>query len=82
MYLLLSIILSAILGYILMMMGLLVAGIAAFGIVVGCLFRGLYLLNEIYKRTSIPLSIEEAQEETQDHLNSARAYKKYLEEKG
>ncbi|WP_138417509.1 hypothetical protein [Aquibacillus sediminis] len=52
MYLLLSIILSAILGYILMMMGPLVGGIVAFGIVVGCIFRGLYLLNGIYNRIS------------------------------
>lgn len=35
MYLLLSIILSAVIGYILLMMGPLVGGIVAFGIVVG-----------------------------------------------
>ncbi|MFT4416613.1 hypothetical protein ACLM5H_22370 [Fredinandcohnia humi] len=52
MYLLLSIILSAILGYILLMMGPLVGGIVAFGIVLGCIFRGLYLLNDIHKRIS------------------------------
>ncbi|ENH96049.1 hypothetical protein J416_12629 [Gracilibacillus halophilus YIM-C55.5] len=52
MYLLISIILSSILGYVLMMMGPLVGGIVAFGIVVGCIFRGLYLLNDIHKRIS------------------------------
>ncbi|MCM3618411.1 hypothetical protein M3936_12545 [Sutcliffiella horikoshii] len=50
MYLLLSIILSIILGYALLMMGPLVGGLLAFGIVAGTLFRGLYLLNEIHKR--------------------------------
>ncbi|WP_442599849.1 hypothetical protein [Neobacillus sp. D3-1R] len=52
MYLLLCIILSAILGYVLLMMGPLVGGIIAFAIVVGCMFRGLYLLNNIHKRIS------------------------------
>ncbi len=50
MYLLLSIILSIILGYALLMMGPLVGGLLAFGIVAGILFRGLYFLNEIHKR--------------------------------
>ena len=49
MYLLLSIALSAVLGYILLIIGPLVGGIVAFGIVVGCIcFRGLYLLNDIH----------------------------------
>ncbi|MFC7063780.1 hypothetical protein [Halobacillus seohaensis] len=52
MYLLLSIILSVVLGYILMIMGPLVGGIIAFGVVVGCIFRGLYLLNDIHKKIS------------------------------
>lgn len=34
------------------MMGPIVGGVIAFGIVVGCIFRGLYLLNEIHKRIS------------------------------
>lgn len=34
------------------MMGPLVGGIIAFGIVVGCIYRGLYLLNDIHKRVS------------------------------
>ncbi|MDG5471462.1 hypothetical protein P6709_06860 [Jeotgalibacillus sp. ET6] len=54
MYLLISIILSIILGFILMMLGPIFGGIAAFGIVVGCIFRGLYLLNSIHKRLTDP----------------------------
>lgn len=72
MYLLISIVLSAILGYILLMMGPLVGGIVAFGIVLGCLFRGLYLLNDIHKRISnITLKEDRAQ----------KALREYLEEK-
>ncbi|MBE4909731.1 hypothetical protein IMZ08_16990 [Bacillus luteolus] len=52
MYLLLSMVLSALLGFVLFMMGPLVGGIIAFGIVVGCIFRGLYLLTEIHKKLS------------------------------
>jgi hypothetical protein len=44
------IIISVILGYILFMMGPIVGGFIAFGIVQGCIFRGLYLLNDIHKR--------------------------------
>ncbi len=83
MNLLLSIVLSAILGYILLMMGPIVGGILAFGIVVGCLFRGVYLLNEIHK-ANLSKSIKEdhAQERKQQaHLQSSSAYKSYLEEK-
>lgn len=53
MYWFLSIVLSAIGGLVLFMLGPLVGGIIAFGIVVGCLFRGLYLLNEIHKKVVI-----------------------------
>ena len=49
MYLLLSIVLGVLLAMILIMMGPLVGGILAFGIVAGCIFRGLYLLSEIHK---------------------------------
>lgn len=52
MNILLSIVLATILGYLLLMMGPLVGGLIAFGIVLGCLFRGLYLLNDISKRLS------------------------------
>lgn len=51
-YLLLSMLLSGILGFVLLMMGPLVGGIVAFGIVVGCIFRGLYLINDMHKRIS------------------------------
>lgn len=54
MYLLLSIVLSTILGLVLLFLGTYLAGIIAFGIVVGCLFRGLYLLNEIRNGLEIP----------------------------
>lgn len=50
MILVVSIIFSAILGFLLLMMGPLVGGIIAFGIVVGCLFRGLSLLYELNEK--------------------------------
>jgi O-antigen/teichoic acid export membrane protein len=67
MYLLLSIILSGILGYILLMMGPLVGGIVAFAIVVGCIFRGLYLLHDIHKRMLAPKK-DKVQEVKDDYL--------------
>ncbi|MBM7579688.1 hypothetical protein [Jeotgalibacillus terrae] len=71
MYLTISIILAAILGYLLMMMGPLIGGLVAFGIVAGCLFRGLYLLNNIHKKLS----------ETYPTLTKAEAaYEKHLKE--
>ena len=45
----LAIILSCILGFLLLMLPPVFAGILAFGIIAGSLFRGLYLLNEIHK---------------------------------
>jgi hypothetical protein len=39
-----------ILGYILLMLGPLAGGVIAFGLVMGTLFRGLYVLNDIHKR--------------------------------
>lgn len=69
---LLSIILSVILGYLLLMMGPLVGGFLAFGIIAGTLFRGLYLLNDIHKRLS------------KDALKADKAkvaYENYLKEK-
>ncbi|WP_243299572.1 hypothetical protein [Bacillus litorisediminis] len=48
MLLILSIVLSTFLGFLLLStMGPIYGGIMAFGIVAGCLFRGVYLLNEI-----------------------------------
>lgn len=52
MYLLLSIVSATILGYLLLRLGPLIGGLFAFGIVLGCMFRGLYLLNDISKRLS------------------------------
>lgn len=50
MYLFLSILLSTILGFILLMIGPpQVGGVIAFGIIVGSIFRGLYLLNNLNK---------------------------------
>ncbi|PSL36190.1 hypothetical protein B0H99_10711 [Planomicrobium soli] len=49
MHLVLSIVLSTILGYLLLIMGPLVGGLIAFGIIAGTLFRGLYLLSEVHK---------------------------------
>ena len=51
-YLILSIVLSSILGYVLIMIEPIIGGIVAFGIVLGCIFRGLYLINDIHKRIS------------------------------
>jgi hypothetical protein len=45
-----SIFLCMILGYILLMLGPLAGGVIAFGLVMGTLFRGLYVLNDIHKR--------------------------------
>lgn len=77
MYLLISIVLSTILGCVLMVLGPIGGGVVAFGIIVGCLFRGLYLLNKIFQK----ISVFSSEEPFQDHLESARAYKKYLKEK-
>lgn len=49
MYLILSVIAATILGLLIFSFGE-VGMILAFGVIVGCLFRGLYLLNEIEKR--------------------------------
>jgi hypothetical protein len=71
-YLLLSIFLSAILGFVLFTMGPLVGGILAFAIVMGCIFRGLYLLNDIHKRISSEIPAKDKAKE---------AYERYLKEK-
>ncbi|MEH6937256.1 hypothetical protein V7056_05235 [Bacillus sp. JJ664] len=73
MKLFLSIVLATILGYLLLMMGPLVGGLIAFGIVVGCLFRGLYLLNDLSNRLS---KLAPKSDKVKD------AYDNYLKEKG
>lgn len=69
---LLSIILSIMLGYLLLMMGPLIGGLLAFGIIAGSLFRGVYLLNEVYKRLT-------KDEPKPDPVKEA--YEDYLKEK-
>jgi len=86
MYLLLSILLSMVLGYLLFVMGPIVGGIAAFGIIAGSLFRGIYLLNDIRRRLASDAPVEkEVQEQVTEvvpeHLKSPGDYKKYLEGK-
>jgi hypothetical protein len=49
MYIILSIIFGTILGFLLLMLGPVIGGCIAFGIVVGCLFRVVYQLNNISK---------------------------------
>jgi hypothetical protein len=66
MYLLLSIFLSATLGFVLLMMGPVVGGVIAFGILVGCLFRGMYLLSDIHKRLSTILPKRDKVQEVYD----------------
>ncbi|MDF0728977.1 hypothetical protein PY093_20395 [Cytobacillus sp. S13-E01] len=72
MYLIVSIILSAVLGYLLLMTGPLVGGLLAFGIVAGTLFRVLYLLNDIHKWL---LTVAPKTDKVQE------AYENYIKEK-
>lgn len=52
MYLLLSIFLSSILGLILYSLPLHIGAIITFGIVIGCIFRAMFILKDIHKRLS------------------------------
>jgi large-conductance mechanosensitive channel len=71
MYLLLSIVLSTILGFVLFWFDPFIARLIAFGIIAGCIFRGLYLLNDIHRRiTAITPNQDKVQE----------VYQKYLKE--
>ena len=73
MYLIISIILSCILGLLLVMMGPVVGGILAFGIVVGALFRGLYLLHDTHKRISKVLpKPDKVKEAVEDYLKEKK----------
>ncbi|MFA9560614.1 hypothetical protein ACERII_25260 [Evansella sp. AB-rgal1] len=69
MYLLISIIICTLIGFLLIMMSPLIGGVIAFGLVLGCLVRGLYLLNLIYNQV-VP---------QKDKVQSA--YDDYLEER-
>ncbi|RSD28708.1 hypothetical protein [Mesobacillus subterraneus] len=80
MYLLLSIILSIVLGYFLLIMGPLAGGVIAFGIIAGCLFRGVFLLNSLHKKLSRlmlgkgeQIQKEQVLEHLPEHLTSAMA---------
>ena len=72
MYLLLSIFLSGISGAFLLMIAPHYAGLIAFAIVAGCLFRGIYLLNDLNKRLN---TIAPKKDKVQE------AYENYLKEK-
>jgi large-conductance mechanosensitive channel len=71
MKLVLSIVFSIILAFVLFWFDPFIANIMAFGIIGGCIFRGLYLLNDIHRRIS---SITPNQNKVQE------AYQKYLKE--
>lgn len=71
MYLVLSIILARLLGFGLLMAGPFVGGVLAFGILAGCLFRGLYLLSDIHRRLVKDLPRQEkAKEVYEEYLRS------------
>ncbi|MGD6854196.1 hypothetical protein [Bacillus infantis] len=74
MYLLLSILLAAILGCLLLLLSPLLAGIIAFGIIAGTLFRAVYMLNKIYKTLPQPPDrvTEAYQNYLKDHENSSQ----------
>ncbi|MCA1054118.1 hypothetical protein LCM10_03895 [Rossellomorea aquimaris] len=80
MYLFLSIILSTLLGFILWMLGP-YGGLIAFGIVVGSLFRGIYILNKMHKAMSGVLPYDEESKDDRSHMKNSREYKRYLEGK-
>jgi large-conductance mechanosensitive channel len=68
-YLILSIFLASILGLVLFISGPWVGGILAFGIIAGCLFRGIYLLNDIHRRVSKEMpKTDKAQEVYENYL--------------
>jgi len=78
------IILSAILGYLLLMMGPFIGGILAFAIVVGALFKGLFLLNDIKKKLSVLIPEAEeiaAKHDTVNYLRDRDVYLNYLKKK-
>ena len=84
---LMLIVLFAFLGYFLFILGPVIGGCIAFGIIVGFLFRGISLLTEINSRlvhlTPSP-SIDDNNTEnegTSHHLKDKDAYLKYLKEK-
>ena len=76
--------LSAILGYLLLVMGPFIGGILAFAIVVGCLFKGLFLLIDIKKKLSVLIPEAEeivAKHDTVNYLRDRDVYLNYLKQK-
>lgn len=72
MKLFMSILVSCFLGTILFSMGSLGA-IIGFGIVVGILFRGLYLINDIHKRLSrVTPKPDKVKDALEDYLNERK----------
>ncbi|SDJ14458.1 hypothetical protein [Salimicrobium halophilum] len=69
---------SMFLGYLILQTGPFWAGIISFGIVAGCIFRGLYLLEKIYKELK---DEEEASDPVPHSLENERVYKEYLRRK-
>ncbi|WP_409254212.1 hypothetical protein V1502_10045 [Bacillus sp. SCS-153A] len=68
-YLLLSIFLSGLLAFVLMMMGPLAGGILAFAIIAGAIFRGLFLLTDIHRKvTKIVPDKDKAKEVYEEYL--------------
>ncbi|MGB3260025.1 hypothetical protein [Paenisporosarcina sp.] len=85
---LILIVLFALLGYFLFILGPVIGGCIAFGIIVGCLFRGISLLTEINSRLvhltpspSIDSDNNTEKEGTSHHLKDKDAYLKYLKQK-
>ncbi|WP_186577187.1 hypothetical protein [Aquibacillus kalidii] len=72
MYLLLSIILSTILGLILFYMPAQAGSIITFGIVIGCLFRAVYLLHDIQKRIASKIPKKNILQETYENHQKKR----------
>lgn len=72
MYLFLSMLLAGALGIILFMFGPITAGVIAFGIIGGCIFRGVFLLEKINKKLTILVPDKDKVTET---------YEKYMKEK-
>jgi large-conductance mechanosensitive channel len=92
MNLIVSIVFAIILGVILMMLGPIIGGVLAFGILAGCLFRGVSLLNNINKRLNhiVPETdkVKDAYQNylkekqvTPEHLIDKDAYLQHLKEK-
>ncbi|UOE95253.1 MULTISPECIES: hypothetical protein [Bacillaceae] len=67
MYLVLSIVVSTIIGlFLIFLMGPYFGGAIAFGLILGCLLRGVYLLNEIHKKMG--LQKDKAQKVYEEYL--------------